>query len=127
MAITPAARKAKGRRLQQWVCEQINKLTGLPWGKDQPIESRPMGQSGVDVRLETRALEQFPFSVECKFCETWAVPAWVEQAKKNQLPGTDWLLIVKRSRRSPVAILDAEAFFRLVKQAYRKGKSRDQE
>ena len=65
--------KAKGRRLQQWVCQQIASVTGLPFGKDMTIASREMGQSGTDVRLVGEARDAFPFSIECKNQETWTV------------------------------------------------------
>ena len=113
----PQSIKAKGRFLQKWVCEKIAELTGFEWGKDKPIESRPMGQSGYDVRLESRVLDVFPFSVECKFQERWSVPKWIEQAKANEAEGTHWLLICKQSRKPPVVILEADAFFEILKRA----------
>lgn len=76
-----------------------------------------MGQSGVDIRLDKEALKKFPFSVECKRQENWAVSGWIEQAKQNQIKNTDWLLICKRSRKPAVIIMDAERFFELLKQA----------
>ena len=72
-----------------------------------------MGQSGTDVRMELAVLKEFPFSVECKAQESWGVHEWIKQAKDNQIEGTDWLLIAKRSRMDPVVIMDAEAFFEL--------------
>lgn len=115
--ITVQSAKAKGRRLQQLVCEKISKLTGASWGsagEDHPIESRGMGQSGTDVRLESHIKKLFPFSVECKAQEVFAIPAWVEQAVKNQETNTDWLLICKRSKKDPIVIMDLDAFFRLL-------------
>lgn len=115
--IKTSSAKAKGRNLQHWVCEQISRITGLEWGssgKDKPIESRPMGQHGCDVRLDSHARQVFPYSVECKFQETWSIPGWIEQSQKNIHPGTDWLLVCKRSRKRPIAILDAEVFFDLI-------------
>lgn len=114
MSILVSSRKAKGRSLQKWVCQQISELTNFPWGKDQPIESRNMGQTGCDVRLERQVLEQFPFSVECKRQEKWSVPNWIRQTKENQMPNTDWLLIIRSSRQEPIIAMDAKAFFRLL-------------
>jgi len=111
MSISIAARKAKGRRLQQWVCEKISLITGLPWGKDLDIDSRPMGQSGVDVILRGAALQKAPFSIECKNQEKWSVIKWVEQAKANEKSNTDWLLVVSKNNVKPVVIMDAETFF----------------
>lgn len=114
--ISVQSAKDKGRRLQKWTCEKISELTGLDWGKDQPIESRGMGQSGVDVRLEKSALDLFPFSVECKYQESWGVHNWIKQAEINKIENTDWLLICKRNQNLPVVIMDAERFFDLLKQ-----------
>jgi hypothetical protein len=113
----PQSAKAKGRSLQKWVCEKIAEVTGFECGRDKPIESRPMGQAGADVRLERSVLNKFPFSVECKFQERWSVQKWIEQAKANEAEGTKWLLVCKQSRKQPVVILDAEAFFEIVKKA----------
>ena len=113
--IKPSSAKAKGRTLQQWVCRRVSDLINLPWGQDQPIESRPMGQAGVDVRLDREALVLFPWSVECKWQESWAVPAWIEQARKNLIKGTNWLLVIKRSRKKPVVVLEATVFFDILK------------
>jgi hypothetical protein len=117
--ISVQAAKAKGRRLQQWVCERISLVTGFEWGasgKDCPIESRPMGQNGCDVRMESQVLELFPFSVECKYQEKWAIPAWIKQAKANMLPGTNWLLFVKKNNDKPIVVMDAQVFFDMMEQ-----------
>jgi hypothetical protein len=113
--ITVAARKAKGRALQQEICEMISTLIDLPYGKDCPVESRPMGQSGADVRLDAEARKRFPFSVECKFKENWDVPASIKQAKANQADDTDWLLFLRKSGEAPVVIMSATRFFELMK------------
>ncbi len=112
--ITTQSAKAKGRSLQQWVCKKISEITGYEWGQDKPIESRGMGQSGVDVRLEEEVLKVFPFSIECKWQEKWSIPNWIKQAKSNQKPDTNWLLICKKSRQPPVVVIDAEVFFSLM-------------
>ena len=106
--------KAKGRRLQQWVAEKISDLTGFQYGADRPIESRAMGQSGCDVRLERQVLDKFPFSVEAKNVEKVSLWASIDQAKANQIDGTDWLLIIKRNHRNPIVVMDGAAFFKLL-------------
>jgi hypothetical protein len=113
--IKTSSAKGKGRELQKWVAEKISLLTGIPWGKDELIASREMGQSGVDVRLIGEALKKFPWSVECKRQENWSVPSWVEQAKKNEMKGTNWLLVMRRSHKPAVVVLDADVFFDLLK------------
>jgi len=114
--IRVSSAKAKGRELQRWTCQQIADITGYEWGcsgSDSPIESRPMGQHGCDVRMESHVRKLFPFTVECKRRETWSVPEWIEHAKTNCLKETDWLLIMRRSYHPPVVVMDAEAFFRI--------------
>ena len=109
--ISVASAKDKGRRLQKWVCIQLSEITGLPWSSDgktdAPISSRPMGQSGTDIRLESHVLEQFPFSIECKAQEQWDIHGFIKQAQTNVLAGTNWLLICKKSRKNPIVLLDA--------------------
>lgn len=115
MTISVKSRKAKARNLQKWVANKIGQLLDLEVGKDCLIESREMGQSGVDIKLYGEALEKFPFSIECKSCETWSVPAFIRQAKSNIKKGTDWLLVIKRKEfKNPVVILDANTFFNIL-------------
>lgn len=114
--ITVASAKAKGRSLQKWIAKKISEITGIECGKDCLIQSREMGQSGTDVRLIGIAKEKFPFSVEAKNQETWSIPAWIQQAKENQVKGTDWLLFIKKNRHEEIVIMDAKAFFDIYSQ-----------
>lgn len=104
--------KAKGRKAQQYVAEQISRITGIPWGKDELIRSREGSQSGVDVVLLGEAKELFPFSCEVKSQKRLDISGWIRHAKANQLEDTDWLLFCKRSREEPIVIMEAEAFFK---------------
>lgn len=115
MSITPASRKAKGRRLQNWMAKKVSELLNIPYGRDKDIQGREMGQSGTDIKLYGKAAELFPFSVECKYQENWSVPAWVRQAKENENEGTHWLLICKKNREEPIVVIDADVFFKLFK------------
>jgi hypothetical protein len=110
-----SSRKSKGRELQKFVANEISKLTGIPCGKDEGIESRGGGQCGTDVRLSKQALKLFAYSVECKNCESWSLPAFIAQAKRNQLPNTDWLVFLSKNNHEEIVVLDAKAFFRILK------------
>lgn len=114
--ISVAAAKSKGRNLQQQVCQLVSDLTGIPYGIDELIASRPMGQAGTDVQLIGKARKLCPFSIECKRQESFSIPAWVRQAKENQLPDTTWLLVAKRSREKAIVILALDEFFNLLSQ-----------
>lgn len=121
--ISISSAKAKGRNLQQWTCKKISELLNIPWGKDELIASREMGQPGTDVKLVGEAQERFPFSVECKWQESWSVLTWIKQAQENQKAGTDWLLIMKKNRIKPVVVMDGERFFELLRRAENADKS----
>ena len=113
-SISISSRKGKARRLQKWIAEKVSNLLNIPWGPDELIASREMGQSGVDIRLVGDALKLFPWSVEAKNQERFSVPDWIEQAKSNKIEGTEWLLIVSKNHYDKLAILDAEVFFKLL-------------
>ena len=115
--LTHDGRKGKAKRLQKWVAGKISELIGLPVGRDEPIESRQMGENGVDVRLDSQARKLFPFSPECKNCESWDVPGAIRQAKANCYANTDWIVFFNKNNADPVVILDANVFFSILKRA----------
>lgn len=114
--IKVSSRKAKGRVLQDFVCEQVSKLLGISWGRDDDdeIRPRPMGQPGPDVILSKKVRSLFPFTFECKNQETWSLLTFVNQAKDNVYEGTDWVLVLKKNRITPLVVMDFDAFLRLV-------------
>jgi hypothetical protein len=114
MTIKPSSAKAKGRKFQQYIAEQLSKISGIPAGKDLDIESREMGQAGTDIKLYGKAKEMFPYSIECKAQENLSIPAWVKQARANLIKGTEWLLFSKQSRQEPLVIMEAKHFFSLL-------------
>ena len=111
--ISVAAAKAKGRNLQNDICQRISYITGIVWGKDKDIEGRPMGQSGVDVCLRGKAKQLFPFSIECKYQEKWSILAWIKQAKTNLKEGENWLLFFRKNHSDTFVTMEANIFFSL--------------
>jgi len=111
--------KAKGRNFQYWVANKIAELLGVNFNQQDdlcPIHSREMGQSGTDVYIRNKELkEQFPYAIECKNTETVSLYKYIEQAKSNTESGEQWLLFHKKNRSKPIVIMDAEYFFRLLK------------
>ena len=132
-AISVASRKDKGRRLQKDLARRISDLLGLPWGKDELIAPRPMGQGGPDIVLKGEAFERFPWCFECKWQEIWSVPDWVRQVlatlQKEREEGRDfqaWALVMRRSRKGPrsqrlsdLVVMDIDTFFALFKELHR--------
>ena len=106
--------KAKGRRLQQWVCTKLVELLSVD-GAD--LESRPMGSSGEDIIMGVQTRKIFPYSVECKNQE--AVNVWkaYEQSSSNTSQNAEPLVIIKRNKSKPLAVVDAEYFIKLHKHA----------
>lgn len=102
-ANTPASRKAKGRRLQQQLREDLIRELGI---NPDDILSTAMGQGGCDLYLSPAARARFPFGVEAKRCESLAIPQWWRQCEGNALKvGLIPLLVFKRNREEPLAAL----------------------
>ena len=129
--ITYASAKNKARNQQKRVAEYIGKLLKLPCKHQLPkeqqdqalIASREMGQAGVDVVLRGKAYDMFKYDIECKNQETWAVPAWIKQAKKNTSKKRNWLLVAKRKDLSEdVVVLPIKHFFEILTAAYTNNK-----
>ena len=114
VASTPASRKAKGRRLQQAVRQDLIDRLGIDPGD---ILSTAMGQSGCDLYLSPAARERFPFGVECKAQEAIALPAWWRQCTANaEKEGLTPLLLIKRNREEPLAVLQWSDLIRLIRE-----------
>ena len=79
--ISHASAKARARNLQKWVCKVISKILRIPWGKDELIRSREMGQPGVDVPLLGRAFKLCPFtnSITIKGLAVVSFISWIVQ------------------------------------------------
>jgi hypothetical protein len=116
-ANTPASRKAKGRRLQQAVRQDLIEHLGIDPGD---ILSTAMGQSGCDLYLSPAARSIFPFGVEAKRCETISLPAWWKQCESNASKvGLIPLLVFKRNREEPLAVLRWSDLLALLQQDHR--------
>jgi hypothetical protein len=116
-ANTPASRKAKGRRLQQAVRQDLIDRLGIAPGD---VQSTAMGQGGCDLYLSPAARAQFPFGVECKAQERIALPEWWKQCTANaEAEGLAPLLVLKQSRREPLAVLRWSDLLALLRRDHR--------
>ena len=104
--------KAKGRRLQNWVREQLLKRLGLPPESDL-VQTALMGENGMDVKVVSTLRNKWPFSIECKNRETFSgIYKILEQSAKqdsNLIP----LAFLKMNRQKPLVILEAETFLEI--------------
>lgn len=120
MAISTSSAKAKGRRHQQWVRDKI--LALFPSLSSDDVRSTAMGQNGEDIQLASAARKLFPYSVECKSLKKIAVYTIMDQAKTNCPKGSQPLAIIKADRQKPLAVMDADHFFNLLKSRTKNGK-----
>jgi hypothetical protein len=72
-----------------------------------------MGQSGEDIQLSPAARSLFPYQVEVKNKATSQIHTYYEQAKTHG--DREPLVIVKKDRDIPLAIVSAEHFLELLK------------
>jgi hypothetical protein len=111
VANSTASRKQKGRNLQQFVVATI--LKHFPALKPGDVLSTSMGAQGVDIKLSPAALEVLPIAIECKAQESlnlWS--AWA-QCTSNTNKELNPVLIVKRARQKPLAVVDLEYYMSL--------------
>jgi len=101
--------KAKGRRLQQWVRDQlIEELDVHP----EDIESRSMGAGGEDLIMARAAREKFPYSIECKNVEKLNVWDAYTQASENS-GNYEPIVVMKKNGKKPLIVVDAEFFVKM--------------
>ena len=102
-ANTPQSAKAKGRKFQQEIRDDL--ITSLDINPDD-ILSTAMGQGGCDLYLSPAARARFPFGVEAKRQEQVALWSWWRQCETNASKvGLTPLLVFRRNREEPLAVL----------------------
>ena len=112
-ASTAASRKAKGRRLQNFVRDKFRQLLA-PWGvEDGDINGAPMGVGGVDVQLSPKAKKLLPVAVECKNTEANAtIYKYWNQANANKKT-CEPVLVIKANRKRALAVIDFDYYIAL--------------
>ena len=115
MSPSVRSRKAKGRRLQNWVRDVL--LSTFPnLKKDEVVCCAIMGESGVDVKLSRFAQGLFPFSIECKNKETWkGLYDAYDQAISNA--NLEPVVVLKMNKREPLIVLDFKKFVSIIKES----------
>lgn len=114
--------KHKGRRLQQYVAEQLIKRFNL-----DPLDARStsMGDTGSDIKLSSEALSIFPYAIECKNVEKVNIwQAWEQAGKHVQnmdRQGIQPLLVLKRNHSGVLAVVSFEHLIKLEHKLNEKG------
>lgn len=115
MTISIKSRKAKGRKLQNYIRDLI--LAMFPLMQDE-VQCAIMGEKGVDIKLRTqKARDLIPYGIECKNDENISIWKMWNQAKKNAI-GTKPLGIMMKNYEDPLAICLATEFFTLLEENY---------
>jgi hypothetical protein len=106
-----AAKKAKGRRLQQFIRDAIlGTFTEL---ESNDVRSTPMSSSGVDIWLSPKAQSVFNYDVECKNDENRSVWKCWKQTSDNVKKGKP-LLIMKKNNHDALAVMLVSDMFKLI-------------
>jgi hypothetical protein len=75
-----------------------------------------MGVSGEDLLFSPKARRYLPISIECKSRSAIAVYGFYDQAKTNA-KGYEPCCVIKQNRSKPLVVVDAEYFFKLLKES----------
>jgi hypothetical protein len=97
----------KGKKLQDWVRDQLFKL--FPHLEEDDVRSAFRGEHGEDLKLSPLARRSFPFSIECKNVEKLSFWASWKQCEANSGKHTP-IMVLKKNNKKPVVVLDAEFF-----------------
>ena len=112
-SMSPRSRKAKGRRLQDWVKEQLYKR--FPLLQDGDIRGAIMGETGADVKFSPEAAKHIPLKIECKYQEIYkGIYNTYEQASNHEGSGQP-IIFIKMNRKKPLVILDALYLLDIIK------------
>lgn len=96
------SRKAKGRNLQNFVAKKLRELYDLT---EADIKPAVMGEKGRDIQLSKDAEQYIDFDIECKNTETLNVWKAIEQTNSNTQKNREPLLVVKKNRDPPYAVI----------------------
>lgn len=111
--------KTKGKKLQNWVRDQI--LALFPSLDKEDVKSTIMGENGLDIQLTKIGRNTIPIGVECKNHATFAIYKHYEQAVTNTYKTSNLLepvLFIKGNHKKPLAVVDAEYFLTLMRAKY---------
>lgn len=111
----PSSCKAKGRRFQQFIRDELRGLCkAYEIVEDADIESRGMGQQGEDIIISPRARQFINYYIEAKNVENLNVhTVFTEHYEKYKNKGLA-LLVHTKNRSVPLVTLTWEDFKKYV-------------
>lgn len=106
--------KAKGRRLQNFVHDQLHQA--FPDLHADDIRVVPMGTAGEDIQLSPQARTLIPVSIECKNHERIQIWGAIRQALLNaEEKGCAPAIVFARNRHNPFVAIPFELFISLLR------------
>ena len=108
--------KAKGRRLQQKIVEDLYKV--FHDLEEGDLRSTPMGSGGEDVQMFAKAMKLIPYSFEAKNQERLNIWNALEQSEHN-CNGRHPVVVIKKNNKRPYAVIPWDAFLSLVSETKR--------
>lgn len=108
----PSSAKQKGRVFQQFIVAKL--LALFPQLEPDDCQNRSMGAGGEDVMLSPAARKLAPISIECKNQEALNIWSSFAQCKANAGKYQP-VLLIKRNRTQPLAVVDLDYFLELLK------------
>jgi hypothetical protein len=113
MASKTSSRKAKGRKMQDFVRDIFRDIfrNTLESGD---IESRIMGCSGTDIVLSPSANKLIPFAIETKNVEKFNINSALKQCENNAEVGRVPIVVFSKNRDSIYVALKFEDFIKLM-------------
>ena len=110
---TVRSRKAKGRRLQNWVRDTLLSIFKTLDGND--IMCAIMGETGEDIKLSNPAKKLIPYSFECKNKEGFkGIYDIIAQAQSNSRATDTPVAVIKMNNHQPLVVVDASHFLLLI-------------
>lgn len=110
-----SSKKAKGRRLQQYIRDVFREL-GKSFGLvDNDCNSIPMGSAGLDIQLSPLANKVFKVNIEAKNVEKLNVTTTFQNFNKKYKNGNMNLLIHSRNNTTPMVTMNLSDFIIIYK------------
>jgi len=110
--ITVSSGKAKGRRLQNLVCEEFIKKH--PKLREGDIRPALMGESGTDIKMSPLAKDEIIFDIECKNQEKLNIWSALNQAEENTEENRISLLVFRRNHSKNYAVIEFDKLMELL-------------
>lgn len=109
----PQSAKSKGRKLQQYVRDEI--LTHFDELENDDVRSTSMGASGEDVQLSPKARTFLPWAIEAKARARIAACRFYDQAKEHSEDRYQPVVVMRENHGKALAIVDFQYLLHLMR------------